>query len=296
MIVLKGLRERLDGLVLSQDGRVAACAGFDTIVYLWDLVADSRIPITEDIAAYDRNGYDISPNGRLLVVVSYGNLTVYDIASGQATATVAFERHIRSVQTVRFLSNTRLLTGTLRWGKGDAQLTTFDIAGRKLGPGKLLTDNAGAVNALALTPDRRTLVTHADQQLDVWDMRTRKQRTHWEQKSERDRMVAISPDGTLVVAFERTRLQVLDVTGGDRGATFQQSGRKQYQGAAFTPDGRTLAAVGGSDIVRLWDTTTWKERHALDWGVGELRGIAFTADGLRGVAVSGIGRIVVWDL
>ena len=296
MIVLNGPAERLDGVVLSADGRFAATAGVRAPLWLWDLVAGSRLPLAADVVPQSRNAYDFSPDGRWLAVAGSRGLSLFDTSTGRATVTVEFRRPWQAAEAVRFLSARRLVAATEGFGKFDGDLTVFDVRGGRLGPGRVTADNLGPVTALALTPDRRTLVTHAAEWLDVWDARTMRQRAHWPLGAIRDRPVVVSLDGTLVVLFRRTFVHVLDATGGRDAAVVSGAGRRWVQAAAFTPDGRSLAVVGGSDAVRFFDTTTWRERTAFAWGVGELRGVAFTADGLRGVACSATGRVVVWDM
>src|SRR5688572_28703302 len=82
--------------------------------------------------------------------------------------------------------------------------------------------------------------------------------------------VAASPDGrTLAVVFraydtyDRQELVVWDGTRKAR-CRLQGEAPTEVEGAAFSPDGRTLVTVGARDwdagVVRFWNTRTWKCR------------------------------------
>ena len=65
--------------------------------------------------------------------------------------------------------------------------------------------------------------------------------------------------------------------------------------AAFSPDGKTLAAGGGEGIVRLWDVSAGEVRRELKGHHGWVRSLAYSPDG-RTLATGGKdGYVVLWD-
>src|SRR5262249_39692640 len=63
---------------------------------------------------------------------------------------------------------------------------------------------------------------------------------------------------------------------------------------AFSPDGRTLASCSGrDDVIRLWETTSGKERATLPDAVCC---VAFAPDGKMLAAGKADGTVKIWDL
>jgi WD40 repeat protein len=108
----------------------------------------------------------------------------------------------------------------------------------------------------------------------------------------------VRPDGLFVAAL----LLLLS----DAGAPAQELreraafGRYQFRvdRAAFSPDGKVLAAGGGNSNggeLKLWDVATGKEITSLPHERYSLDALAFSADGKRLASVGG-GPVQVWDL
>ncbi|WP_455711605.1 nSTAND1 domain-containing NTPase [Streptomyces iakyrus] len=164
---------------------------------------------------------------------------------------------------------------------------------------KRLTGGTEPVDAIALSPDGRTLATHSgDGRVRIWDLLGgRVRQTLSTGHNTTSEAAAFSPDGrTLAVA-----------TSGGTGAKVSLwdpvTGRKlrtltvpdgSVRGMDFSPDGRTVA-VSSPAAVRVWGVATGRTRHNFT-SHPDPQAVAFGPDGRTVAAVSLNGRVRVWDL
>lgn len=107
--------------------------------------------------------------------------------------------------------------------------------------------------------------------------------------------LAYSPCGGLLAATSGPTLWVWRVPAGE--VVLQRAiDARHVQSCAFSPDGRTLATAHNDALVRTYETTTWTETGAYDWGIGPLVDVVFAPDGMKAAASSKRGQIVVWDV
>lgn len=115
---------------------------------------------------------------------------------------------------------------------------------------------------------------------------------------------ALSPDGKLLYTGGQDRVQRLhDLTTGKPAVEGFKGSEDYVRCAAFSPDGKTVAAGHYSDeknggiagILRLWDAKTGKELWKAKGHEREITSVAFSVDGKR-IATSSIDSTVrVWD-
>ena len=182
-------------------------------------------------------------------------------------------------------------------------------------------DKPVVVNAIAFTPDGKSLVVGGHYELTVWNAADGKLQKRLHTRSERAYALAFLSDGKLAVAGSRPG-QEGDVRVYDLSAKPVKSadGVDTLDGVndpkvlvkhlidtedsilclAVSPDGKKLAAGGCDRAIRVWDisggTASAKleqtiENHA-DWVLG----VAMTADGKYLVSASRDKTSKVWDL
>jgi WD40 repeat protein len=106
--------------------------------------------------------------------------------------------------------------------------------------------------------------------------------------------IGFSADGKALAAGHEQGegLCLWDVATG--GLIYRLSDEPGIQAAAFSPDGKTLAAGGHGRPVRFWDLATGKELRAVDGPAGPVQAGYLSPDG-RLVVSSAPGQSVLWD-
>lgn len=187
---------------------------------------------------------------------------------------------------------------------------------------------------IALSSDGRLLATgHSNFSILIWDTATGKKREFRADDRQLAHDVFFSPDDRRVAMVSHDAITVFDVASGKRLRTFpNQMSLVSTQVAAFTPDGKTLAAwitakdsgvvlydvdsgkelwrirghgypvlfspdgavlaTGGADSIHLWDVATKKELHVIEKSGNPL---AFAPDGRR-LAFRRAAAIALFDL
>jgi WD40 repeat protein len=201
---------------------------------------------------------------------------------------------------------------------GDDPIRQFDFpTGRE----RVRFGGKGAyLESLSFAPDGKTLVTDSNGTLKKWDAVTGKQlpsiwiNTNWPLEEGRARMVrspCYSSDGHLFAAIVycpdirlpnlAIRLRVWDNVSGQELPPFDGQESVGLHGLlttklAFTPDGRTIAAIeGGQAQIRLWEAGTGRTRRIIELDPGHAVGVTISSDG-RHLAAAVNRTVYIWDI
>jgi WD40 repeat protein len=106
--------------------------------------------------------------------------------------------------------------------------------------------------------------------------------------------LAFSSDGRYLAAAGEGSLAIWSCESGDYTPVVEKAG-VTFRCVAFSPDGGTLALGGDDGAIRLWDTSTWRERAILVVHTDIIRCVAFSPDGRRLVSSGQDRRVMLWD-
>lgn len=180
---------------------------------------------------------------------------------------------------------------------GDSTTYLWNLADRtQIGT---LEDARAIMKTLRFHPDGKTIVglTHGGG-LKVWDVASRKVKiglTEADGGSE----LAFNKDGSLL-AYGGTKYQEIKLVDPASGKTVKIIKDSSSPGAAFSPDGKTLAVPDddGSNSMQLWDVATGQSKAVFDRTEGDdiITKALYHPDG-RTIATWGHGNAVqLWDV
>ncbi len=165
-------------------------------------------------------------------------------------------------------------------------------------------DRSGyAVEGVAFSPDGRTVATRQGDAIHLSDAATGKQLRKIALPTANPRSITqwltLSPDGkTLAITSDGKTIQLIDI---DKGTVLRSLAHQHVVfAAAFSPDGRLLAA-GGYDsegntyFARIWQVAGGKELRRCNSGAGGIRTLAFSPDGTILAGGGDDGRLRLWE-
>ena len=152
----------------------------------------------------------------------------------------------------------------------------------------------GAVFALAVSPNGKTLGSAGFDTFRLWDAETGAEKIPRGRQLFPCWSVAFSPDGRQVAAGGVGTVQVWDATTGEEKATLRDTVTDLIHSLCFSPDGRSLA-VGRGNTVAIWDLATAKRQTAFNGLASEVIQVAFAPDGKTVTALSRGKGIRSWS-
>jgi predicted Zn finger-like uncharacterized protein len=172
-------------------------------------------------------------------------------------------------------------------GRGNGQFTV----GTKE---RMTLDTGGAVAAVSLTPDGKTLAAGGQTFGKVWDVASGKERCKLEPGGPVG-AVLLSPDGKKVYcATPAEGVQTFDTELGAPGSVIPLGGR--VRSMILTPDGKALIAGLEQTQVKVWDLQNGGEAATWKGHTAEVTALALSSDSRVAASGSRNGEVKLWAL
>jgi len=263
-IALTGHDGPIETMTLSSDGKYLATAGTDGDVRLWEIPIGSgrRLQGHHNTA----RGVAFSPdNTKLASTGEDGTLFVWDVTSGAGKELL---HHSAGLRPVVWFDNTTVIVGGFDGKLGRYNVTT--------GKGAMVQAHDAELRCLALSPDRRWLISGDENGAVVmWSSDGKRVRT-LAHHTDVARKVLFTPDGKLAVSAGGDPIvrvypipdgKPYELTGHDNGV----------KDIAMDRDGTLIASAGIDNTVRVW-TIDGKPTRVFLGSNDAVKAVAFTPD------------------
>jgi WD40 repeat protein len=331
---LAGHTGGVNGVALSDDGRVAVSASEDGTLKVWDVESGAELRTLAGHTAAVR-GVALSEDGRMAVSASADKtLKVWDVKSGAELRTLAGHRGAvngaalsgdgrlavsasddktlkvwdvvsgKKLRTLRGHKYEVTCTAISRDGRvavsasEDATLKVWDVEnGNRLHTLKGHRVLMGRISGVALSGDNKVAVSASfDWTLRVWDIESGKElRTRTSHRAGVTG-VALRPDGKLAVtASQDGTLKVWGFAGDDKVRTL--AGHSGWvTGVALSGDGRVVVSASADMTLKVWDVERSQELRTVAGHKDRINGVALSPDGKLGVSASSDRTAKIWDV
>ncbi len=255
-------------------------------VMQWNLPEDAKARLSKGYIA------DIKyfPDGKLLAVASGIGIWLYDVTVHQEASLIAGNTSFQN-DCLAFSPDGRILVS----GNVDGTITLYDrIAGTQK---TLIGHNGEYITCIALSPDGKILASsNREGTIRLWDAITGEAK--YTLMDVTGHNFSFTPDSdNIVVVSSEDKISLWNSDTGEPKKSFAMHPDCDAIGAAFSPDGKTVAAGSVNGTVYLYDIHAGEIKMILSEHKDHVIHLAFSPDG-KTIATTSYGdeTICLWDV
>src|SRR3990172_7259289 len=227
----------------------------------------------------------------LAVVTADGLVQLWDVASGEARATLP--TLVSRAAALGVFPSSQWIAAMDR----DQAIAVFDPLGNR--EYVLRNDPPHAIDAMVVATDGLLLAElTADRNVTVWELSHQRKRQTWNVGKDAIARLAFSPDGRILLTGDNAgNLTAWNTADATQLAQWRAHDRA-ITGFAISANGRRLASVDSGGELRVWSTSgdNWQPAHTLAEAPERISALAFSPDGEWLSAVGAGTDIYIWDV
>ena len=259
-------------------------------VMQWNLPEDAKARLSKGCIT----DIQYSPDGKFLAVASGIGIWLYDVTVHQEASLIT--GHTSVVDCLAFSPDGRILAS----GSADGTIILRD---RITGEQTALIGHTLWITDLAFSPDGKTLASDSrDSTIRLWDAITGKVKYTLTKDSDSGTWLSFTQDGqTLVSVSLEDKINLWNAITGEQKKAFDLHPDCSTTGAAFSPDGETLAIGSDNGAIYLHDLNTGELKMTLSKQKEDVDYLTFSPDG-NTIATSSLSlddettRLCLWDV
>jgi WD40 repeat protein len=283
---LRGHRDGVLSLAIAPaNSNIVATGGGDGTVRLWDVAKQRQKAVlkghTDRVLALAW-----SPDGTLLA--SGGADRAIHIWNPQSGEQIARLKNIaRPVRALAFSSDGKMMAAGV-----DTELYVWPVENSK--ELKILSGHKQDISGLAFLPGKNELASFAsDKTVRIWDLAKMREVASMPGPFGHCYGSVLSPDGKMMACIGGGRVHLYDLLRRQALDPIEPNAHILC-GAAFSPDGRTLAIGSQDKVIVIWDLAEKKERARLNGHQYAVASMAFLPDGKTLVTSSYDSTLKLW--